>query len=81
MTLLPDLQEKVDKLLDDLLIIEDAGDDRGVFDLQLQSEFDQAEGVPEVTSPIVLPTDAVPETCSDSVTYDELMFLQNISER
>ena len=35
MTLLPDLQEKVDKLLDDLLIIEDAGDDRGVFDLQL----------------------------------------------
>ena len=40
MTLLPDIQVKIDMLLDDLLIIEDAGDDRGAFDLQLQSEFD-----------------------------------------
>ena len=40
MTLLPDIQTEIDMLLDDLLIIEDAGDDRGAFDLQLQSEFD-----------------------------------------
>ena len=40
MTLLEDLQGDIDMLLDDLLIIEDAGDDRGAFDLQLQSEFD-----------------------------------------
>lgn len=79
MTLLPDLQEQIDMLLDDLLIIEDAGDDRGAFDLQLQSEYDQAEEVPAATSPIVLPTDAVPATCSDTVNYDQLTFLQNIS--
>ena len=78
---MPDLQEKVDRLLDDLLIIEDAGEDRGAFDLQLQTEFDQDENAPMMTSPIVLPAEAVPTTCTDTVSFDEVTFMQSISAR
>ena len=34
-----------------------------------------------MSSSIVLPAEAVPETCADTVTFDEIQFIQSISER
>ena len=79
--LLMTLQEQINGLLDDLIAAEGTELDRGTFDLELQALFDNDPERPMMSSSIVLPAEAVPETCADTVTFDEIQFIQSISER
>ena len=65
-------QEQVNSLLDDLILAEGTELDRGVYDLELQALFDQDPERPMMISPIVLPAEAVPATCADTVTLEEI---------
>ena len=79
--LLTDLQTRIDIVLDDLILIEGSELDRQSFDLELQPLFDIDEDRPQIESTIVLPSEAVPDTCAGVTSYNDLFLIQGISGR
>ena len=79
--LLPDLQARIDSVLDDLILVEGSELDRQAFDLELQPLFDIDEDRPRMESPLVLPSEQVPETCAGVTSYNDLLLIQGISAR
>ena len=78
---MPELQARIDVVLDDLILIEGSELDRQSFDLELQPLFDIDEDRPNIESTVVLPSEAVPETCAGVTSYNDLLLIQGISQR
>ena len=78
---MPDLQARIDSVLDDLILVEGSELDRQAFDLELQPLFDIDEDRPRMESPLVLPSEQVPETCAGVTSYNDLLLIQGISAR